>query len=183
MTFSRSSSNSLVEQKRRVSAFDELIKKATNDSPVLVNRNRNYDREQKLMLFVSDKDEITGISIKSTTILREEAHVRYHVNVRNVNKGSEFKVWTVMKRYHEFVDFNDQLRALMSVTNPSSVSQLPSLPPKHNKSWTDHLNEVFIEKRRILLEVYLRRLIRYPQFRRHELTLKFLGVLNEVDLP
>jgi len=189
--FSKSNVNSYDDVKRIApSALDELTTntKSASNSPVVVNRYRFVDREKKLMLFVSEKDEITGISVKATTTLRDQAgrfgslpFVIYHVHVRNTNMGKDFNVWIVMKRFHEFVDFDEQLRAQLSVTNLTSVSQLPKLPPKFNKSWTDHLNPVFIEKRRILLQVYLRRLIRYPLFRRHPLTLTFLGVQSGTE--
>jgi len=193
VAFPTDSLSSLVESDGAVpSALDEFTKnaKSASNSPVILKRSRYRftDREKKLMLFVSDTDEITGVSIKSATILQDQIgrsglspHVIYHIHVRNTNKSKEFNVWTVMKRFHEFVNFDGQLRALLSVSNPTAVQQLPKPPPKRNKSWTNHLNPVFIEKRRILLEVYLRRLIRFPPFRRHPLTLKFLGVDSDIS--
>jgi len=185
--YSSDSLSKLVGDGAVPSALDEFTKntKSASNSPVILKRSRYRfaDREKKLMLFVSDTDEITGVSIKSATILQDQIgrsglspHVIYHIHVRNTNKSKEFNVWTVMKRFHEFVNFDGELRADLSVNKPTAVQQLPKPPPKRNKSWTDHLNPVFIEKRRILLQVYLRRLIRFPPFRRHPLTLSFLGV-------
>jgi len=132
------------------------------------------------MLFVSEKDEITGVEIKSATLLEgdqnTDAHAIYHVHVRNVNKENDYNIWIVMKRFMEFVEFDRQLRESLLNTHPADVFQLPHLPPKLIKSWTNHKDVVFIEKRRVLLQVYLRRMIRYPLFRRHPLTLAFLGV-------
>jgi len=137
-------------------------------------------REVSEMLFVSEIDEITGVEIKSATILEGDIntgpHAIYHIHVKNVNKDNDYNVWIVMKRFMDFVDFDEQLRESLVQTHPADVFRLPTLPPKLLKSLTNHLDLVFIEKRRVLLQVYLRRMIRYPLFRRHPLTLAFLGV-------
>lgn len=132
------------------------------------------------MLFVTENDEITGVEIKSATVLEadqnSDTHVVYHIHVRNVNKDNGFNIWIVIKRFMEFVDFDKKLREDLVTRHPADVFCLPHLPPKLIKSWTNHTKAVFIEKRRVLLQVYLRRLIRYPLFRSHALTLEFLGV-------
>jgi len=132
------------------------------------------------MLSLTENDEITGVTIKSAAVLEADqnsgTHVVYHIHVRNVNKDEGFKIWIVIKRFMEFVNFDKKLRESLVISHPADVFCLPHLPPKLIKSWTNHTKAVFIEKRRVLLQVYLRRLIRFPLFRRHSLTLAFLGV-------
>lgn len=132
------------------------------------------------MLFVTEQDEITGVEIRSATVLEadknSDAHAIYHIHVRNVNKDNGYNIWIVMKRFMEFVNFDKKLRESLVANHPADVFCLPHLPPKLLKSWTNHTKAVFVEKRRVLLQVYLRRMIRYPLFRRHPLTLAFLGV-------
>jgi len=130
------------------------------------------------MIFLSEKDAINGLEIKSASFVDEGAHALYYVHVWNINKdnAADFEIWIVKRRFMEFVEFDKSLREALQKTHPNSVLHLPKLPPKLLKSWTDHKELVFIEKRRVLLQVYLRRLIRYPLFRRHPLTLAFLDV-------
>merc|ERR1712173_181596 len=59
---------------------------------------------------------------------------------------------------------------------PDDVALLPPLPPKYFKILVDHLDETFIEKRRLLLQCYIQRLCKYPLLRRHDHTLKFFQV-------
>jgi len=140
----------------------------------------NFSERENEMLNVTEQDEITGIEIRSARVLdadqNSDAHAVYHIHVRNVNKDTGYNIWTVMKRFMEFVNFDKKLRETLVVDHPADVFCLPHLPPKLIKSWTNHTKAAFIEKRRVLLQVYLRRMIRYPLFRRHPLTLAFLGV-------
>jgi len=157
-------------------------KKALEDSGDELKENQVPKFVERVddMLFVTEQDEITGVEIRSATVLEagqnSDAHAIYHIHVRNVNKDKGYNIWTVMKRFMEFFDFDKKLRESLVVNHPADVFCLPHLPPKLIKSWTNHTKAVFVEKRRVLLQVYLRRMIRFPLFRRHPLTLAFLGV-------
>merc|ERR1719464_677828 len=108
------------------------------------------------MLFVSEKDEITGVQIKNTTVLKgqeQQQHAIYHVHCSNVNLENEYAVWIQMKRYNDFADYDMRIRAQIAATSPCDIYRLPNLPAKHSKSWTNHLSDKFIEKRRVLLDV------------------------------
>jgi len=144
------------------------------------NQVRKFVERLDDMLFVTEQDEISGVEIRSATVLEagqhSDAHVIYHIHVRNVNKDNGHNIWIVMKRFMQFFNFDKKLRESLVVNYPADVFCLPHLPPKLIKSLTNHTKAVFVEKRRVLLQVYLRRMIRYPLFRRHPLTLSFLGV-------
>jgi len=133
------------------------------------------------MLFVNDADEITDIEINAVSVVDgpNQHHGVYHIVVKNSNKAEGFNKWIIMKRFLDFVKFDAEFRAELVEKSKVSVARLPNLPPKFNKSLTNHTDYAFMEKRRVLLQVYLRWLVRYPVFRRHRLLLEFLGVGKE----
>mmetsp|Transcript_28194 Transcript_28194/g.24915 ORF Transcript_28194/g.24915 Transcript_28194/m.24915 type:complete len:86 (-) Transcript_28194:89-346(-) len=81
-----------------------------------------------------------------------------------------------MKRFQDFCTFDTEIRTAITNDYPNELSLLPPLPPKYLKILVDHLDQTFIEKRRLLLQCYLQRLCKYPLLRRHHFTLKFLQV-------
>lgn len=126
-------------------------------------------------LYVTAEDEITSVSIPSSQILKND-HTIYQVHCCNCNKRESFSEWTVLKRFAEIHEFDSSLRVAIGKDHGDEVGKLPKLPPRYLPVITDHLDDTFIEKRRLLLQLYLRRLIRYPVFRRNQLVLDFLGV-------
>lgn len=127
------------------------------------------------VLEVDDDDEITAVSIPQAQILKND-HAIFTMNCANANKRKSFGEWSVLKRYAEFHVFDIQLRTDLADNDPEAIEHLPSLPTRQPKLLIDHLEESFIERRRILLEAYMKRLIRVPTFRKHHLTLRFFGV-------
>lgn len=81
-----------------------------------------------------------------------------------------------MKRFQDFNNFDKELRQIIKENHPSSLPLIPSFPPKHLKLFKDHLNYIFVEKRRLLLQTYIQNICKNPLFRRQECTLKFLQV-------
>jgi len=87
--------------------------------------------------------------------------------------------WVVLKRFSEFVLLDEMLNVDRAVKRlkslvPSAV--LPPLPQKELKLLVSHLETPFVEKRRVLLELYLQELIGIPCVRCCETLLQFLGV-------
>jgi len=121
---------------------------------------------------IDETDEITNVSIPQTQILRSE-HTVYHVHLINSNKRESFAEWVVLKRYQDLVNFHNELCAVVEHSHPNAYKLVPPLPPKHWKIFTDHLSEMFIERRRILLQNYLQRLLKCKLFRKLDVTLDF----------
>lgn len=158
-------------------------KKATTDSdsepedPVALKKSGAGRAKRDEPLYVTGDDEITSVSIPSSQILKSD-HTIYQIHCCNCNKRESFSEWTVLKRFAEFHEFDASIRTAVGQQHGHELTKLPKLPPRYLPVITDHLDETFIERRRLLLQLYLRRLIRYPVFRRHNLVLDFLGVYS-----
>jgi len=125
---------------------------------------------------VDENDEITACTIPQAQVLKHD-HTIYQIHVENHNISDEDHCrWTVMKRFQDFCSFDTEIRSTIINDYPDDVSLLPPLPPKYFKILVDHLDETFIEKRRLLLQCYIQRLCKYPLLRRHDHTLKFFQV-------
>jgi len=124
--------------------------------------------------------EITGVSIPATRTMSD--HVLYQIDVTNNRKRKTFSKWTVLKRFTQFFDMDTALRASFA-ENPSLLEKLPPPPERKTKLFNDHMDEVFIEQRRVLLENYLNKLLESEEVVRNPAFLKFLGVTvdNEKD--
>lgn len=131
--------------------------------------------------------EVSDVSIPAAQVLRAN-HVVFQVNIENLAKLSAFSKWTVLKRYEEFYRLDLKIRSEIKKIETSSPSlsegmaeaqrllaKLPLLPKRQLKMLTDHLQTRFIEKRRLLLEVYLRKLITIPEICNMDCVLDFLG--------
>lgn len=127
------------------------------------------------VLDVDEDDEVTSVGIPQAQILKND-HAIFTINCSNANKRRSFGEWTVLKRFAEFHAFDIQLRTDLLENQPHALQLLPNLPTRQPKLLIDHLEESFIERRRLLAEAYLKRLIRHSIFRKHPITLKFLGV-------
>jgi hypothetical protein len=128
------------------------------------------------LLNPSEDDEITFIAIPAYQIVSQD-HTIYQILVENEHIEDEnVNTWTVMKRFEEFAAFHSKFTQAIVNDYPSDVDKVPPIPEKHLKLWVDHLDPVFIEKRRLLLQSYLRSLVKYKRFRNHYLLLKFLGI-------
>jgi len=125
-------------------------------------------------LEISWKDEITAISIERSKILAD--HTLYYVDLVNENKTENHANWTVLKRFGDFCKFDAKLRSGIATKYPDCLKLLPKFPPKSSKIFTNHADPVFIERRRILLNSYCQDLIKYPVFRRHQITVDFFLV-------
>jgi len=96
-----------------------------------------------------------------------EENVAYYI----INVHGSFNNWSVRKRYSQFEDMNTQL------TMDFALKGLPkgaALPPKEMKLFQSHLSPAFIEKRRVLLENYLKKLVSSKETAKAQTFLNFL---------
>eukprot|EP01083_Nonionella_stella_P060659 158288_1 len=118
--------------------------------------------------------EITNIIIQSTRKMTD--HVLYQICVSNSHKRASFRAWTVLKRFTQFYDMDLQLRATIEIESPHLIDKLPPAPTRKFKFVHDHMDDDFIEERRVLLQNYLSKLLRFPEVAKNEDFLGFLGV-------
>lgn len=151
-----------------------FTKSVADQSQALINKFMSTKKVE--FVGVDDKDEITACTIPQAQVLKHD-HTIYQIHVENTNIADENHCkWTVMKRFQDFTVFDNEIRAAITNDYPNELSLLPPLPPKYLKILVDHLDQTFIEKRRLLLQCYIQRLCKYPLLRRHDYTLRFLQV-------
>jgi len=124
-------------------------------------------------VFPADQ-EVTNIVIQSTRKMTD--HVLYQICVSNSHKRASFRAWTVLKRFTQFYEMDINLRASLQSDSPELLPNLPPPPSRKLKFVHDHMDDDFIEERRVLLENYLSKLLRFPEVVRNEDFLDFLGV-------
>jgi len=120
-----------------------------------------------------DDVEITGITIPATRTMTD--HVLYQIDVCNSRKRKTFSKWTVLKRFGQFYEMDAALRESL-IDNPDGLASLPGPPQRKAKLFNDHMDENFVEQRRVLLENFLNRLLEHPLAIRNKAFLSFLGV-------
>eukprot|EP01083_Nonionella_stella_P061156 159449_1 len=118
------------------------------------------------------EQEVTHISIPSTRLMSD--HVLYQVHISNCRKRNSFQRWTQLKRYGQFYNLDSKLRHQYMET--PLLLDMPQLPQRKYKMFQDHMNDVFIEQRRALLENYLLRLLMMPEIACNTIFLDFCGV-------
>lgn len=126
------------------------------------------------MIEVSELDEITGVEVRKSQVLKND-HTVFHVHVLNENKPKPYQQWTSLKRYQDFDKFQLSLKKQIADRYPACLKFLPAIPKKSSKLLRDHLDPTFIERRRLLLDVWCKNLVKYPVFRRHAAVLEFFS--------
>jgi hypothetical protein len=102
-------------------------------------------------------------------------HVLYQIDVVNNKKRKTFSKWTVLKRFGQFYEMDSAVRGDFA-DKPDILSTFPAPPQRKAKLFNDHLDESFVEQRRILLENYLVRMLEHQHVVRNKHFLVFLGV-------
>jgi len=120
-----------------------------------------------------DDVEITDVSIPATRIMSD--HVLYQIDLVNERKRKTYSKWCVLKRFTQIWEMDTKLRASL-VDDPDALATLPPAPQRKAKLLHDHMDHSFIESRRILLQNYLKKLIKTPVAIRSLIVLEFLGV-------
>lgn len=167
-----------VIEKRNIEQKERLQKEHDDDSNN-DDEERHHKDEQKEHRLSDDFDfpkdqEVTNIVIQSTRKMTD--HVLYQICVSNSHKRSSFRAWTVLKRFTQFYEMDLKLRAGLQTQSPDTLPKLPPAPSRKLKFVHDHMDDDFIEERRVLLENYLSKLLRFPEVVSNEDFLEFLGV-------
>jgi len=156
------SKRSPVENVPNFTSESSLVERQTvvvNDSPIEL----------------SDNDDVTAVSVTSAQIISND-HAVFQLRVQNSNKRKSFSEWTVMKRFADFVEFDQRLRQHLSISDPFSLSLVPTLCMRQPKVLVDHLDPIFIERRRLELNLYMKKCIKPPRIRQSSVLLVFLQV-------
>jgi len=119
--------------------------------------------------------EVTHISINQVRKMSD--HVLYQILVTNSHKRASFRQWIQLKRFTQFYEMDCSLRSSIIAEHPSfDINSLAPTPPRRLKFIHDHMDDDFIEERRVLLENYLSHLLRIPEVANNQSFLDFLGV-------
>jgi hypothetical protein len=129
--------------------------------------------EEKVGEELPDDIEITDISIPSTRSMSD--HVLYQIDVVNARKRKSFSKWTVLKRFVQIYEMDAQVRAEF-VDQPSFLASLPAPPERKFKLMADHMDDAFVEQRRVILENYFQKMIKVLKVVRNKTFLSFVGV-------
>merc|ERR1712154_28254 len=143
-----------------------------DDTDLKIN-NISEHRQSDEWDFPEDQ-EVTNIVIQSTRKMTD--HVLYQICVANSHKRASFRAWTVLKRFTQFYEMDVKLRASLQSEEPDVLPKLPPPPSRKFKFVHDHMDDDFIEERRVLLENYLSKLLREETVANNKDFLEFLGV-------
>jgi len=117
--------------------------------------------------------EVTSINIPATRQMSD--HVLYQIDVTNSRKDAPFDKWTVLKRFGQFYDMDCAVRQSFA-ENPDTLAKLPEPPERKAKLFNDHMDDTFVEHRRVLLTNYLNNMLHVLEVVRNKEFLVFLGV-------
>jgi len=129
--------------------------------------------EAKKKIDLPDDVEVTSINIPATRTMSD--HVLYQIDVTNARKDAPFDKWTVLKRFGQFYDMDCAVRAAF-IDKTEVLEKLPESPERKAKLFNDHMDETFVEQRRVLLANYLNNMLSVIEVVRNKDFLQFLGV-------
>jgi len=101
-------------------------------------------------------------------------HVLYQIDVTNARKDAPFDKWTVLKRFGQFYDMDCAVRAAF-LDKPDMLTKLPEPPERKAKLFNDHMDNTFVEHRRVLLQNYLSNMLSVIEVVRNKDFLVFFG--------
>ena len=93
-------------------------------------------------------------------------------------KGEALSTVIVLKRFSDFVKMYHELKSAFCGTH--LYSNVPNLPPKQNKLFSDHFNPLFIERRKQGLSLFLRKVLALPRAAKNPDVRMFLGLTPEL---
>eukprot|EP00475_Leptophrys_vorax_P028622 TRINITY_DN4155_c0_g1_i1.p1 TRINITY_DN4155_c0_g1~~TRINITY_DN4155_c0_g1_i1.p1 ORF type:complete len:261 (-),score=78.18 TRINITY_DN4155_c0_g1_i1:32-814(-) len=130
------------------------------------------DEDAKVADYVSE--EVSEVYIAGVKQMSD--HTLFQIYCANGEKGKrgEMNEWVSLKRYADFVDLDAELRDDFAA-NHVLLSMMPPLPPKAAKLMTDHTDTAFVEERKLLLENYLKKMIKIKEVINHQSMLRFLN--------
>jgi hypothetical protein len=157
----------------QVAASAEMVGFLTSDKVVTDEVVTIVDEKTRIENELPDDVEITAVSVPSTRTMTD--HILYQVLVENRRQHQSYSKWSFLKRYSAFTQMDIELRKAHA-GNPTLLAALPTLPAKEIKLFTNHMGENFVEKRRVLLENYLRNMMKHVEIVHTPEFLSFLGV-------
>merc|ERR1712154_601596 len=160
-------------------ASEQIVEKRKKMEQEQINNSLESGKEEKEQYAHRQSDdfdfpqnqEVTNIVIQSTRKMAD--HVLYQISLSNSHKRASFRAWTVLKRFTQFYEMDLKLRSVLQTQSPDLLPKLPPPPSRKLKLVHDHMDDAFIEERRVLLENYLSKLLRFPEVANNEDFLEF----------
>ena len=120
--------------------------------------------------------EVRDIQIPQAKVMSD--HVLYQIHCSSVpieSRRSEHH-WVSLKRYNDFFEMIKNVKHDLSSRHPDVVASLPAPPQRKSRILHDHTDPAFVEHRRVLLETYLKKLLKISVVANNEHFLKFCAV-------
>jgi hypothetical protein len=117
--------------------------------------------------------DVAEVWIPSVKVMAD--HTLFQIHCANSEKeqggNPDLNEWVSLKRYQDFFDIDQKLRQAY----PTLAVHFPPLPEKVLKILIDHNDSKFVEERRVVLENYLKKMIRIEQVVNDKHFLRFLN--------
>ncbi len=126
---------------------------------------------------IKESYESNVLSTEVVSNVKGEGVVWYHVQTTRASDG---KVSSRSRRFKEFYELSDDVHS--AFVGNHLVNDLPKLPSRGIKYFSDHLDPLFVERRRMQLHTYLRALEKIPRVSRLPQYLSFIG-MGKGDSP
>jgi hypothetical protein len=142
------------------------------ENDIMDSEAYGLDEDAKVQDYISE--EVSEVYIGGVKHMSD--HTLFQIYCANGEKGQrgDMNEWVSLKRYADFCDLDAELRQEFAA-NAVLLSMFPPLPPKATKMITDHTDSSFVEERKLLLENYLKRMIRIREVVNHRSFLRFLN--------
>jgi len=149
----------------------EDIAKSSLLTKFLTSDKQKDKAEAKKKPDFPDDVEVTGVSIPATRLMSD--HILYQIDVTNSRLQAPYDKWTVLKRFGQFYDMDCTVRAAFA-DKPDILEKMPEPPERKAKLFNDHMDDTFVEHRRVLLANYLSNMLSVIEVVRNKDFLKFL---------
>jgi len=179
--FTSNITHSFIEQRRvlleaylkRLLRVEDIARSSLMTKFLSTDVQKSKEPEVKTRVELPEDVEVTNISIPATRQMSD--HVLYQIDVTNARKSAPFDKWTVLKRFGQFYDMDCAVRACFT-EKPEILAKFPEPPERKAKLFNDHMDDTFVEHRRVLLANYLHNMLNVIEIVRNKEFLVFLGV-------
>jgi len=158
---------------RRLLKVDDIANSSILTKFLSSDMQKDREPESKKRIDLPEDVEVTSISIPATRQMSD--HVLYQIDVTNARKDAPFDKWTVLKRFGQFYDMDCAVRAAF-LDKPDILAKFPEPPERKAKLFNDHMDNTFVEHRRVLLQNYISNMLGVLEIVRNKDFLVFLGV-------
>jgi len=155
---------------KKLLKVDDIAKSTLLTKFFTSNKEKDKTEAKKKPEFPEDV-EVTGVNIPSTRLMSD--HILYQIDVTNARKQPPHDKWTVLKRFGQFYDMDCTVRAAFA-ERPEILEKMPEPPERKAKLFNDHMDDTFVEQRRVLLANYLSNMLSVIEVVRNQDFLKFL---------